>query len=166
MNTEAKLPTPAEIDEAAKEYCELATKVSRMEAEASIATRPLRDRMTALGEKLKAWGEQFGGAHATKSKLLTGLAYEVMTTVSSSASLDQAAAGVFFEACKKAGVTKIFGRLFETLTTYRPRPEADQVARKELPARLAVAFMRCFLTKTHATLMKVRPRKLTTGATA
>lgn len=166
MSSEAKLPTPAEIDEAAKEYCDLEQQIAELEAKTKLETQPLRERMDPLREKLKSWGETFGGAHATKSKLLTGLAYEVMTTVSSSTSLDQAAAGVFFEACKKAGMTKIFGRLFETLTTYRPRPEADQVARQELPARLAVTFMRCFITKTFAPRLDVRPRKAAAGATA
>lgn len=166
MHTEPKLPTPAEIDEAAKEYCKLDQEIANLRAETSTKIAPLMERQKPLEEKLKAWADQFGGAHATKSKLLTGLAYEVMTTVSSSTSLDQAAAGVFLDACKKAGVSRIFSRLFETLTMYRSRPEADQVARKELPTRLAVAFMRCFITKTNAPRMEVRLRKAAAGVSA
>jgi hypothetical protein len=165
MTTELKLPTPAEIDEAAKEYCELQQQIDDLILEMRKKVEPLNQKLVPLAEKLKAWADQFGGAHATKSKLLTGLAYEVMTTVSSSTSLDQAAAGVFLKACKKAGVTKIFGRLFETLTVYRSRPDADQVARKDLTPKLALEFMKCFITKSNAPRMEVRPRK-TMGATA
>lgn len=164
MTTEEKLPTPQEIDEAAKQYCDLEKQIDDVWVEAKKKIEPLNDCLAPLGEKLKAWGEKFGGAHATKSKLLTGLAYEVMTTVSSSTSLDQAVVGSFLEACKKAGQSRIFRKLFDTLTVYRSKPGADQVARADLAPRLAVAFMRCFITKTNATRMEVRPRKLSAGA--
>lgn len=166
MNSETKPPAPAEIDELAKEHCELEEQIAGIRLEAEKEIKPLKDRLAPIADRLKAWSESFGGAHATKSRLLTGLAFEVMTTVSSSTSLDQAGAGVFLEACKKAGQTRIFNKLFETLTVYRTLPTADQVARAELPARLAVAFMRCFITKSNAPRMEVRPRKVSAGATA
>jgi hypothetical protein len=166
MTTEAKLPTPQEIDDAAKQYCELEQQIDDEHLALRKKIEPLNARLKPLAEKLKAWGEEFGGVHATKSKLLTGLAYEVMTTAASSTSLDQAAAGLFYEVCKKVGKSRIFGRLFETLTVYRSQPGADQVARTELTPRLALAFARCFITKSQATRMEVRPRKTSVAAAA
>jgi hypothetical protein len=161
-----KLPTPQEIDDAAKEYCDLEKQIDEIFAAAKKKIEPLNDRLAPLSEQLKAWGENFGGAHATKSKLLTGLAYEVMTTISSITSLDQAVVAAFLDACKKAGQSRIFAKLFDALTVYRTKPGADQVARATLPPRLAVAFMRCFITNTNAPRMEVRPRKVIAGVTA
>jgi hypothetical protein len=157
----AKLPTPQEIDATAQEYCDLEKQIEDISADAANKIKPLRDRMLPIGETLKTWGSLFGGAHAKKSKLLTGLAYEVMTTAGSSTSLDQAAAGLFLQACKKAGKSRLFKKLFETLTIYRTQPLADQVARVELAPipKLAVPFASCFLSVPLATRMEVRPRK-------
>jgi hypothetical protein len=155
----ANTPTPAEIDAKAKEYCDLETQIEQISADAAKKMKPLRDRLTPLGTQLRQWGADFGGAHAKKSKLLTGLVYEVMTTAGSSTSLDQAAAVLFSQACKKVGQTRIFKDLFETLTVYRSRPDADQVARTKLTSGLALAFARCFVTKSFETRLEVRPRK-------
>jgi hypothetical protein len=164
--TATKLPTPQEIDEAAKEYCDLEKQIDDLYLESRKKIEPLNERLKPLGEKLKTWGQEFGGAHASKSKLLTGLAYEVMTTVASSTSLDQAVVSVFLEACKKAGKSRIFAKLFDTLTVYRTQPAADQTARTELTPRLALAFSRCFITKTQAPRMEVRSRKLSGDSVA
>jgi hypothetical protein len=155
----AKLPTPAEIDAKAKEYCDLEEQIENISKEAAEKMKPLRDRMTPLATELRKWGMEFGGVHAKKSKLLTGLVYEVMTTTGSSTSLDQAVAALFAQACKKVGQSRLFKELFETLTVYRARPEADEIARTKLTPRLALAFTRCFITKTYETRLEVRPRK-------
>jgi hypothetical protein len=157
--TSAKQPTPQEIDAKAKEYCELEEQIADIQADATKKIAPLRERMVPIGETLKTWGSVFGGVHAKKSKLLTGLAYEVMTTAGSSTSLEQSAVVMFLKACKAADKTKIFKRLFETLTVYRTQPAADQVARTELTPTLALSFARCFITTPHAARMDVRPRK-------
>jgi hypothetical protein len=155
----ARQPSLAEIDAYAEEYLDLEKQIGEISAESQKKIEPLRARMFPLAEQLKNWCALFGGAHAKKSKLLTGLAYEVMTTAGSSTSLDQAAAGLFLEACKKAGKTRIFKKLFEVLTVYRSTPAADQVARTELDPKLALSFTRCFITTPHATRMEARPRK-------
>lgn len=161
-----KVPTPEEIDAKAKEYCELEAEIDEISKDAATKVKPLRDRMAPLGETLKTWSSLFGGAHAKKSKLLTGLVYEVMTTAGSSTSLDQAAAGLFLQVCKKAGKTRIFKKLFETLTVYRSRPEADAIARLIEEKDLAIGYTRCFITTPHALRMDVRPRKKAAEASA
>lgn len=155
-------PPVADLDALAKEYVDLQADLLDKQLALAKETEGQRKRLEELGAKLLAWCVEFGSAYEKKSKLLTGLAFEVMTTVSASSSLDQAAVEVFYRACQKAKALPVFRRIFEQVSFWRPRPEADQVARgqKLLTGTLAKKLMACTITDTKPPrLAAVRPRK-------
>jgi hypothetical protein len=162
MTTQPAPPRPEQVDELAKEYIAIQEDLLQKQLALTKETETARTRLEELGKQLLAWCVDFGSAHEKKSKLLVGLGFEVMTSVSTSTSLDQAAVGLFMKACKAAGKTPVFKKIFEQISYWRARPEADQVARGSdvLTPALMVKLMKCTLSTTSPPrLAKVRPRK-------
>jgi hypothetical protein len=155
-------PKAEDVDALAKEYVDIQAELLEKQLALATETEPKRERLAELSEKLRAWCVDFGSAHEKKSKLLVGLLFEVMTTVSSSSSLDQAAVDVFLRACQKAKALRVFRKIFEHVSYWRPRPQADQVSRGAgmLTGALAKKLMACTIVDTKpARLIAVRPRK-------
>ena len=162
MTNQPAPPPPEQIDELAREYLAIQEELLKKQLELAAETEPKRKRLAELGEELLELCVKFGSAHEKKSKLLVGLACEVMTTVSTSTSLDQAAVALFLRACKKAGKSATFRKIFEQVSYWRTRAEADQVARGAgmLTPSLALKLMKCTVTETKPPrLSAVRPRK-------
>jgi hypothetical protein len=164
---EPLVPAPAKIDELAREYLEIEEALVKKQLALADETAPQRARLKVLGEQLLADCVAFGSPHEKKSKLLTGLLFEVMTSVSTSTSIDSAAVNVFMKACKKAKQSKLFAQIFEEVKSWRIRPEADTVTRdnKKISAALLVKLMKCTISDTKpARLAAVRPRKNASAA--
>jgi hypothetical protein len=169
MNTQPAKPTPELVDDVAKQYIAIQEELLQKQLALTKETETARARLEELSKQLLAWCVDFGSAHEKKSKLLVGLGFEVMTTVSASSSLDQAAVDLFMKACKAAGKTRVFGKIFERISYWRTRPEADQIARGTgvLTPALMVKLVKCSVVTTSAPrLAKVRPRKGTESAKA
>jgi hypothetical protein len=87
-------PTAADVDRLAIQFLELEKTVDEAYKVAVAADEP-HERMR---EDLICLVEEFGSAHAEKSKLLHGISYEIMATFGMTTSIDAAAAERFAHA--------------------------------------------------------------------
>lgn len=154
---------PEALDALAAEYLALDKEVEDEVAALKKKLEPKTDRMEELRPKFLAQCVAYGSPHEKKSKLLSGLDYEVMTTQSSSSSLDQAAIGTFRERCERLDRVTLFDELFEQVSEYRSRPGSAEVVRRSvgdlMTGRLAIAFLKCTIVKNNPPrLAAVRPR--------
>ena len=139
-------PTPEKIDELAREYLEI--EKQREESGAALA---------AKAEELAPLVERFGTAHAKKSKLLVGLLYEMMTTTSSTTSVDAAGIEKLQIALKRADMAPLFKKLFRKVTRWEIAPTADVVLRGDLPKGAPKDLRSLF---TQAVRIETKPARL------
>lgn len=154
---------PEELDRLAAEYLSIENELEQERLAVNERTKAKSERLADLAKRFVEVCNTHGSPHEKKSRLLSGLEFEIMTTISSSTSLDQAAVGAFEAQCVKAQSLRIFRSLFEKVSTFRSRPDADSVLRRTstaLTPSLAKGYLRCVLTKTNPPrLSAVRPRK-------
>lgn len=161
MNS-AKPPTPAEVEEHAKEYDEYTSRIEEIAIDAENKIEPLRKR----AEELKAWFvenvQEFGSAHAEKSKLLHGIEMEAMVTIGQSASIDAAAVETFRLALKKAEKSSVINRIFDRTVRWILLPGASAFIREnqaKLGSKLVALYAQCTVTKDKAPQLTVRPKQ-------
>src|SRR5271156_5773758 len=94
--------SPTEVEELAAEYRGIEAKMVAIEIEANEKLKPLTSRNDQIWDVLVAQVRKFGSQHAEKSKLLHGLALEVMVTFGSSSTIDAADVELFRLALVKA----------------------------------------------------------------
>jgi hypothetical protein len=146
-------PSAVEVDELAVEFCRLESQVREAYAYAQQQDEP----MEHFRERLILVTEEFGQAHATKSKLLVGASSEIVATFGSARAVDAIQVEAFRVALKRAGRTRILGRLFEECTSWRLVDGADGIIRREqLSDQLTAQFARCFVEKPRTPALKVR----------
>jgi hypothetical protein len=157
---------PEALDQFAAEYISLKTEIFERNLELLDALKEKSARVAFLAKLFTDACHAHGSPHEKKSKLLSGLDYELMTTESSSSSIDQAAVRILESKCERHGKTDLFEQLFESVSEYRARPGADAIARasRGLTGPLAVAYLKCAVTKTSPPrLTAVRPRQKATA---
>ena len=157
MNTEkentATAPDPSSIDLRAKRFLELKEKV----LQAKLAVRDAEQQMSAEEELLKEWGRKYGGAHAEKSKLLHGLAYEVMVTFGQTVSMDGVAVEALRTALQEQKQTRLLKKIFEQTVRWTLNPQASEIVRSSrLSDKLRSLFARCQVVKERAPSLTVR----------
>lgn len=146
-------PSPAEVDELALEFSRLELKVR----EAYRAAEELQRPREAFEERLILVTEEYGQPHATKSRLLVGTSSELLATFGSIRSIDSAAVEEFRISLKRAGRTRILGKMFEECTTWRLVDGATTILRAEqISDQLSAQFARCFIEKPRTPTLKVR----------
>jgi len=159
---------PESLDRLAAEYLSIEQELEQERLALTERMKAKSERLAELEKEFIEVCNAFGSPHEKKSRLLSGLEFEIMTTISSSTSLDQAAVGAFEAQCVKAQSIRIFRALFEKVSTYRSRHDADGVLRRSsaaLSPSLAKGYLRCVLTKTNPPrLSAVRPRKKESAA--
>src|SRR5438477_7579317 len=110
-----------------------------------------------MKEELICLVEEFGSAHAEKSKLLHGITHEILATFGVSTSLDAAAVERFAQALRIAKQTKLLSRIFEQTTRYTLRPDAGSIIRAvTLPKVHLALFAQCQVSKPRTPTLKVR----------
>jgi len=110
-----------------------------------------------MKEELICLVEEFGSAHAEKSKLLHGITHEILATFGVSTSIDAAAVERFAQALHIAKQTKLLSRIFEQTTRYTLRPDAGSIIRTmALPKAQLALFAQCQVPKPRTPMLKVR----------
>jgi hypothetical protein len=110
-----------------------------------------------MREDLVCLVEEFGSAHADKSKLLHGIRYEIMATFGTSTSIDAAAVERFASALRLAKQTHLLTRIIEQNIRCTLAPDASSVIRSvALPKPLLTLFAQCQVTKPRTPTLKVR----------
>jgi hypothetical protein len=101
--------------------------------------------------------EEFGSAHAEKSKLLHGIRYEMLATFGMSTSIDAAAAERFANARRVTKQTRLLNRMFDQQIRYTLAADASSIIRSvELSKPLLALFAACQVTKPRTPILKVR----------
>ena len=146
-------PTAVDIDRLAVQFLELEQKVDDAYKIATALDAP-HEKMK---EELIDLVEEFGSAHAEKSKLLHGITHEILATFGVSTSIDAAAVERFAQALRIAKQTKLLSRIFEQTTRYTLRPDAGSIIRAvALPKAQLALFSQCQVTKPRTPTLKVR----------
>jgi hypothetical protein len=149
-------PTPAEIDLKAVEYNELQEKLFKARGEAIAALAPV----ATLKDELIDLVRDFGGAHAEKSKLLHGIAWEMMATFGQSMTQDAAAIDRLRIALKKAKKARLLKKLFKQDIRWTfQAASAEIVKREKLSPTLMQKLLLCFVPTDRTPTLDVREKK-------
>jgi hypothetical protein len=149
-------PQPEEVDAHAVKYKALEKKLRDAEQATTDAEAPLQ----ALKLQLIALVREFGGAHAKKSKLVHGIAWELMGTFGQSTTQDAAA----IERLRLALVKKKKGRLLAKLFTKRVSWQfnssaTDVIKTEKLTDKEKSLVLDCFDTQDATPKLDVREKK-------
>jgi hypothetical protein len=149
----SQAPTAVEVDRLSIEFLDLEKKVDQAYKIATALDEP-HERMK---EELIFLVDEFGSAHAEKSKLLHGTSYEIMATFGMSTSIDAAAAERFANALRVAKQTKLLNKIFEQTVRYTLAADASSIMRSmALPRPLLSLFAQCVVSKPRTPTLKVR----------
>lgn len=148
-------PTAAEIEQLAKDYVDKKAKV----LEAMLSQRSATAELEPLHEKCTELVKKFGSAHATKSKLLHGLAWEIMGTFGASTSTDAAAVERLRARLEETSQTRLLKRLFDKTVRWTLKPTArTEILRPDVGDEIRGLFAVCEVTKDKAPSIEVRPK--------
>lgn len=148
-------PTPAEIDEKAKQYNVLKDKLLEATLAAKEAQVPLDTLKTELIELVR----NFGSQHAEKSKLLHGIKQEIMGTFGMQLIYDGAAVERFRLALQEAKQTRLLKKVFQQSIRWTINPEASVIIKGEkLSKPLLAAYSQCEVMKAITPSLKVREK--------
>jgi hypothetical protein len=152
---QAKAPAPAEVDQLAKEYLALKTKLDEALQASFAAQEPIQKMKERLIEKVR----EFGSTHAEKSKLLHGIVYEMLATFGSSISLDAAAVEAFRVGLVKAGQPRLLKKIFEKSERWTLSANAAAIVKgSKLSKPLLALYSQCQVTKSKAPMLQVREK--------
>jgi hypothetical protein len=155
MSAASPAPSPAELDQVAKQYLDLKDKVMT----AKLAYAELQQEMELKGESLKDTVAKFGSAHAEKSKLMHGLAYEVVVTFGQTVSIDAVAVDRFRHELVMNKKTRLLKKLFEQTVRWTLNPQASEIVRGEkLSDKLRSLFAKCQVMKERTPSLSVREK--------
>ena len=148
-------PTPALVDELAKQYLELKDKLFQAQLEVRALQEPLDIKAAELREVVR----QYGSAHAEKSKLLHGISHEIMCSFGQSVSIDAAAVETFREALVKSKQVRLLKRLYEKTVRWSLSPQASAIIREfTLAPKLSRLFAACQVVKDKTPTLTVRSK--------
>jgi hypothetical protein len=148
-------PTAAEVEKLAQEYVDQKENV----LQAAIAQRAAQQELEPLHEKCIELVTKFGSAHATKSKLLHGLEWEIMGTFGSSTSIDAAAVEILRSRLIATKQTRLLKRLFDKTIRWTLKSTARaEILREDVPSGPRALFAACEVTKDRAPSIEVRPK--------
>ena len=146
-------PTAVDIDRLAVQFLDL----SRKQTKPTKSLPRWMSRTKKMKEELICLVEEFGSAHAEKSKLLHGITHEILATFGVSTSIDAAAVERFAQALRIAKQTKMLNRIFEQTIRYTLRPDAGSIIRAvTLPKAQLALFAQCTVSKPRTPTLKVR----------
>ncbi len=148
-------PTPASVDELAKDYLELKDKL----LQAQLEVRALQEPLDKKADELRELVREHGSAHAEKSKLLHGISYEVMCSFGQSVSIDAAAVETFREALVKSKQARLLKRIYQKTIRWTLAPDASAIIRNfTLAPKLSGLFAACQVVKDKTPTLIVREK--------
>jgi hypothetical protein len=154
-------PSAAEIDLRAVAFHALKQKLDEAQAAVPIAAKPVNDLKAELIELVR----NFGGPHADKSKILHGIAWELMATFGKGMTQDSAAVERLRLALKKAGQTRLLKKLFQQDIRWTFNASAAEIVKREkLSPTLMRSLMLCFVTSDRTPTLDVRKKKVAIGS--
>lgn len=160
-----KALSPTELDQLANEYTETKKAIDDLQAGCATACEPKFARLEELKTLFVEQVRKFGSAHRDKSKIMQGLAMEVMATFSSYSTIDAAAVETFRLALVKAKQARLLKKLFEKSERWTMARNASELIRGvKLPSRLVALYAQCTVTKERTPALDVRPREKTAAS--
>lgn len=152
-------PTPAEVDEKAKEYLHLKFEITRILQKAADDTNAKTVRMAELREEMTKLVTAHGSAHAEKSKLLHGIEYEIMGTFGSSVSIDAAAVERFRLELVKEQQSRLLRKMFDKTVRWTLSPIAATIIKGEkLGKTLLALYSQCEVVTPKSPSLTVREK--------
>lgn len=153
-------PLPVDVDVRAEAFHELETKLTEAKAKVAAAGKALTESEAELVDLVCA----FGGPHATKSKILHGIVWEMVLTLGKYRIEDSAAVERFRLALVKAKKGRLLKKIFDRDTRWTMKSGAGQtLAAENLPPRikaeLLALLMQCTSEKDKKPQLDVRPKK-------
>jgi hypothetical protein len=149
-------PSPAEIDLKAIEYKKLEKNLQDSRDAVPIAAKPV----ASLKAELIDLVDDFGGPHSEKSKILHGIAWELMATFSQGMSQDSAAIDRLREALKKAKKVRLLKKLFQQDIRWTFKAASvEMVKREKLSPALMQKLLLCFVPVDRTPTLDVREKK-------
>lgn len=149
-------PLPADIDDRADLFRELQTKLDEARAEVKAA----QEKLTANEIELIELVRSFGGPHATKSKILHGIIYEMVATFSQYTTQDSAAVERFRQALIESKQTRLLKKIFKSDIRWTMQSSAAEIVKNEkLSPKLMALLLQCTVTQDRKPTLDVRPKK-------
>lgn len=156
--SELKAPLPAEIDDRAEVFHELETKLAEAKAEVKAAQEKLSAKELELIELVRS----FGGPHATKSKILHGILWEMVATFAQYSTTDNAAIERFRLALVEADQTRLMKKIFKEESRWTMQSSAAEIVKNnKLSPKLLALLLQCMVTGDKNPSLDVRMKKKT-----
>jgi hypothetical protein len=156
ISAPAKSPLPPEVDTAAEEFGHLHKDLADAREKLKTATNNAVDRELALIE----WVRSHGGPHATKSKILHGILWEMVATFSQYTTQDSAAVERLRLALVKAKQTRLLKKIFTSDTRWTMKSAAAEIVKTEkLAPKLMALLLMCTVTADKKPSLDVRLKK-------
>jgi hypothetical protein len=148
-------PTPAEVDEKAREFNRLKDALDAATEKAKLLCLPL----ATLKEELIHLVCDFGSAHAEKSLLLHGITSEMMVTFGQSVSIDAAAVERFRLALVEEQKSRLLKSVFKQTVRWDMSPNAALIIKgSKLSKPLLALYSQCQVVKDKAPSLVVREK--------
>lgn len=158
-----KAPMPVDVDERAEQFHQLELDLDAAKKELAEAQKAVAERERELVDLVRA----YGGPHATKSKILHGIAWEMVATFAQYSTLDAAAVERFRLALVDAGQARLMKKLFKEDTRWSLNGDAAEVVKTEkLSAKLLGLLIQCTVTGDKKPSLDVRQKKKPSGSAA
>jgi hypothetical protein len=149
-------PSTAEIDLRAIEYKDLEKKLQEARDAVPVALKPVADLKVELIDLVR----DFGGAHGEKSKILHGIAWELMATFGQGMTQDAAAIDRLRLALKKAKKARLLKKLFQQDVRWTFKAASVEVVKREkLSPTLMQKLLMCFVPTDRTPTLDVREKK-------
>jgi len=156
-------PLPAEVDIRAEAFHRIEVELEEKTAAIAMLKKQLSEHEFELIDLVR----NFGGPHAQKSKILHGIAWEMIATFSQFTTLDTAAVERFRLALVKAKKVRLLKRIFTADTRYRFSSSAAEIVKTQtLSPKLMALLLQCWVTGDKKPSLDVRSKKKPAAAAA
>lgn len=151
-----KSPVPADVDEAAEFFQDLLKDLEYARKSVKEAQALVDQYALHLIEHVR----NFGGPHATKSKILHGIVWEMVATFAQYTSQDSAAIERFRVALVEAGQTRLMKKIFSADVRYTLKASADEIVKTgKLSKTQMELLLLCSTTQDKKPSLDVRQKK-------
>jgi hypothetical protein len=157
---EVKSPVPIEVDTRAQDFSDLEKSIAKLKLDLGAKQKEMAAKEAALIELVRS----FGGPHATKSKILHGIVWEMIATFAQYTTQDGAAVERFRQALVLAKKGRLLKKLFDRDVRWTMKAGAGQILAAEtlaprLRADLLGLLLVCSTTQDKKPSLEVREKK-------
>jgi hypothetical protein len=155
-----KAPLPPEVDSRADSFHQLELDLEKAKKEVAAAQKEIAAKQQDLIDLVR----ECGGPHATKSKILHGILWEMVATFSQYTSQDSAAVERFRLALIQSKQTRLLKKIFKADVRYTMQAAAAEIVKTEkLSPKLMSLLLQCTVTKDCKPSLDVRQKKKQTS---